>query len=260
MQNPVVLILHQDFLPAKGLENSSATGFQALFVNDFTEAFRLLRCKNVSCIVVDPHFKGVERLKEIMQLRGHFMAIPMILYGRFADPDLPRKYGQAGIQRCIPIGALEGILEAIPAAIAAHGFQPDVRVFGIDPEKCSPRLKQAIRLMMEEFRANPLVEEIASRLDVHPNHLEKEWRRDFGDITAKQFLIGLRLHYATFLMQNQGLKLKHVSNLAGFANEFTFYRSFHRYLGLTASTYRQLYTFEDFHAVYMKSSSLDARK
>jgi AraC-like DNA-binding protein len=254
MQNPVVLILHQDFLPAKELENSPATGFQALFVSDFTEAFRMLRDGNVSCIVVDPHFKGVERLKEIRQLRSLFMAIPMILYGRFADPDLPRKYGEAGIQRCIPSGAHEELLEAIIIAISTNGFQPDMRVFGIDPEKCSPRLKHAIRLMLEEFRANPSVEEIACRLDVHPNHLEKEWRRDFGDITAKQVLIGLRLHYATFLMQNEGLKLKHVSNLAGFANEYTFYRSFRRHLGLTASTYRQLYTFEDFHAVYMKSN------
>jgi AraC-like DNA-binding protein len=252
MKNPVVLILHQDFLSAKTLESSSATGFQALFVNDFTEAFRILRCRNISCMVVDPHFKGAERLKEIMQLRSHFMSIPMILYGRFADPELPRKYGQAGIQRCIPIGALEDILAAIPAAIAEHSFQPDVRVFGIDPEKCSPRLKQAIQLVMEKFHANPSVEEIACRLGVHPSHLEREWRRDFGKIKVKQVLIGLRLHYAIFLMQNQGLKLKHVSDLAGFANEYTFYRSFRRDLGLTASAYRRLYMFKDFRTIYMK--------
>jgi AraC-like DNA-binding protein len=127
-----------------------------------------------------------------------------------------------------------------------------VRVFGIDPEKCSLRLKQAIRLMMEEFHVNPSVEEIACQLDVHPSHLEKEWRRDFSGITVKQFLIGLRLHYATFLMQNQGLKLKHVSDLVGFANEYTFYRSFRRDLGLPASAYRRLYAFKDFRAVYMK--------
>jgi AraC-like DNA-binding protein len=252
MQNPVVLIIHQNFLSSKTLENSTATGFQALCINDFTDAARMLRCENVSCMVMDPYHKGIERLKEIRQLRSHYITIPMILYGRFTDPDLPRKYGQAGIQKCISLGELADLLEAIAVAITAHGFQPEARVFGIEPEKCSPRLKQAIRFMMEEFRANPSVEEIAGRLGVHPSHLEREWRRDFGSITVKQFLIGLRLHHATFLMQNQGLKLKHVSDLAGFANVYTFYRSFHHYLGLTASAYKQLYTFKDFHAVYMK--------
>ncbi|MGH7491815.1 MAG: helix-turn-helix domain-containing protein [bacterium] len=78
-------------------------------------------------------------------------------------------------------------------------------------------------------------------MGVHRCHLEKEWRRECGRITPKQLLIGLKLHYSSFLMQNEGLKLKDIAWMAGYANEHEFYRSFHRHMGITASRYRRDY-------------------
>lgn len=246
MAKPVVLILHQDALLKKKMEKFNGVAYDVLFANAFNEAFYILKRKHVSCIVVDPYFKGREWVEEIERFRRLFATIPVILYGRFPNPDLPRRYGHIGVDRCIRLGALDDLLKEIPAAIARYSFQPDVRVFGISPEKCPPRIKKASELILEAFRENPTVEEIARRLGVSPGHLRKEWQRHSNGIMLKQLLIGLKLHYSTFLMQNEGLKLKDIAPLAGFANEHEFYRSFHSHVGMTPRNYRRLHTFKEF--------------
>ncbi|MCI0695216.1 DNA-binding response regulator [candidate division KSB1 bacterium] len=252
MAKPVVLILHQDALLKKEMEKFNGVAYDVLFANAFNEAFYVLKRKHVSCIVVDPYFKGRERVEEIERFRRLFATIPVILYGRFPNPDLPRRYGHIGVERCIRFGELDDLLKEIPDAITRYSFQPNMRVFGIASEKCSPRIKKALRMMFEEFRDSPSVENIARHLGVSPGHLRKEWQRHCEGITPKQLLIGLKLHYSTVLMQNEGLKLKNIASLAGFANEHEFYRSFHSHMGMTPLDYRRLHTFAEFQEVLLK--------
>ncbi len=250
MRKPIVLVLHQDALLKQEMQKSSEAGYQLVFVNDFKEACGVLKNKNISCVEADPHSKGTERLREIERLRKLFETIPVILYGRFADYDLVRQYGHIGVEKCVSLGDLDGLIEEIRLAIERYSFQPDARVFGIDPERCSPRIRKAIKIMTEEFLENVTVGEIAHRLGIHRATLEKEFGRECMIISAKQLLIGLRLHYATFLMQNDGLKLKDIAHLAGFADEHKYYQSFHIHLGVPASTYRKLHTLKEFPLIY----------
>jgi len=105
-------------------------------------------------------------------------------------------------------------------------------------------------MMIEEFRENITVEAIAARVGIHRSHLEREWHQECGGVAPKQLLIGLKLYYSTFLMQNNGLKLKDIARLVGFANEHEFYRSFHSHMGMTASFYRRDRLFTDFAIYY----------
>jgi AraC-like DNA-binding protein len=231
MSKFVVLVLGADAFLKERLKKAPTDEWRPLFVCDFEEAMRVMKHTPVSCFVVGSYAKGKNGAKRLTQLCRQFETAPAILYnGRLQVIDL---------------------MEEISAAIKRHAFQPEVKIFGIDLEQCSKRIKKAIRMMMDEFRENITVDEIADRLGVHrSSHLEREWHQECGNITAKQLLIGLKLNYSTFLMRNEGLKLKDIARLAGFANEHEFYRSFHRHMGTTASHYRKHYTFADFGVIY----------
>jgi len=250
MRKPVILILHTDSLIKQAEAKSFFGNFQLLQANDFQEAQRMLKRHNVSCIIADPYFKGIERLRQIQQMHALFEAIPIILYGRFPEPDLPRKYGQMGIHCCFLLESWSELLEEIPGATARYTFAPAMEIFGVDAEKVSPRLRKACAIVKHEFRDNITVTEIARRLDIHPSHLEREWQHEISFLTIKQLIIGLRLHFSTFLMRNEGLKLKNIAGLAGFMTERDFYRCFRRHMGVTASDFRRQFTVNDFQTVY----------
>lgn len=249
MRKTVILILHTDSL-VKRIEERFFNNYQLLLADDFQEARRILKRHNVSCIIADPYFKGIERLRQIQQMHALFEAIPLILYGRFPGPDLPRKYGQMGIHSCFSFESWSELLEEIPRALARYTFEPEMEIFGVDTEKASPRLRKACAIVKHEFRDNITVAEIAYRLGIHPGHLEREWQHEISLLTIKQLVIGLRLHFSTFLMPNEGLKLKDIAGIAGFTTERDFYRCFHRHMGVTASDFRKQFTFKNFHDLY----------
>jgi AraC-like DNA-binding protein len=230
MSKFVVLVLGASAFLKEKLEKASTDEWRPLFVRDFDEAMRIMKHTPVSCFVAGPYAKGKDGATKITQFCRQFETVPAILYD-------------------VRLQVLD-LLEEITAAIKHQAFQPEVKVFGIDLEPCSKRIKKAIRMMLDEFRENIMVDEIAHRLGVHRSHLEREWHQECGSITAKQLLIGLKLHYATFIIRNEGLKLKDIARLAGFANEHEFYRSFHRHMGIIASRYRKDYTFADFGSIY----------
>ncbi|MGH7491816.1 MAG: hypothetical protein ACREOO_05430 [bacterium] len=45
--------------------------------------------------------------------------------------------------------------------IRTYVFQPEIKIFGIDPEQCSPRIKKSLQMIMDEYRENITVEAIA---------------------------------------------------------------------------------------------------
>jgi AraC-like DNA-binding protein len=246
-----VLVFDAEAFIKEKLETvSPPDDWQPLFVHDFDEARHVLTQIPVSCFVVNPYIKSKNGLEIIAQFCWQFETIPVVLYSSSFHPDSLSNAKLLEKNNCLLCNTLEDLLSAIPVMIRTHAFQPEVKIFGIDLRQCSLRVKKAVRMMIDEFRENITVDEIAHRLGVHRSHLEREWHRQCGSITIKQLLIGLKLHYSTFLMQNEGLKLKDIARLAGFANEHSFYRSFHRHMGMIASRYRKDYTFADFRAVY----------
>ncbi|MGH7597433.1 MAG: hypothetical protein ACREOI_13855 [bacterium] len=179
VSKPAVLVLGAEAFLKEKLEKASTDEWRPLFVHNFDEAMAVMKHTPVSCFVVSPYAKGKDGATKVTQFCRQFETIPAILYdGRLQAFDL---------------------LEEIPVAIKRRAFQPDVKIFGIDFEQCSKRIKKTVRMMMDEFRENITVDEIAHRLGVHRSHLEREWHQQCGGITAKQLLIGLKLHYSTFL-------------------------------------------------------------
>lgn len=111
----------------------------------------------------------------------------------------------------------------------------------------------AILRLMTDFKNGITIKNLAKELNVHPSHLEREYKIYYHSITLRQLLIGFRLHYAIFLMPREELKINDIAEMAGFSSARDFYRSFRRHLGMTAAHYRKSHRFENFKSIFTKT-------
>jgi AraC-like DNA-binding protein len=256
-----VLVICRETALIDEIQRRPKLRWRSVFAYDFRQASTTLRNAKTACIVADPYLGGRDSFQEIRGLRARFENIPLVVCGKFPNVDVPRKYGSIGVERCASLEDLDNLLEEIPAVIVRHSFKPDITIFGISTENCSRRLTRALEIVSAELSRNVTVSEIADELAVHRTSLEREFQKSFPFIKLKQVLIGLRFHYATFLMDNQGMKLKDIARLVGFANEYEFYRGFHRHMGLTASKYRKDLGVDDFSVIYrQRAQRVSARQ
>ena len=94
-------------------------------------------------------------------------------------------------------------------------------------------------LLHERTPASASLSELAGVVGVHPAHLARSFRRDYG-VTVGQYARGLRLEWATSQLARPDLSLAEVAAGAGFADQSHFTRSFRSYAGVTPGRYREL--------------------
>jgi AraC-like DNA-binding protein len=129
-------------------------------------------------------------------------------------------------------------VEEIRSLVGDYSFRPDLSVFGITLDQCPPRIKKALGMIQRDFLNKELsVARIAFQLNIHRCHFEREFQR-YCHISPKQLIIGLKLCFAAFLMQNQGMKLLHVAQLAGFPDYYEFCKIFCKHMGMTPRAFR----------------------
>jgi len=101
----------------------------------------------------------------------------------------------------------------------------------------NPIVRNALKLVNENFTVNYSVNNLAKRFSVNENYLGQLFKKEIGEpFTA--YLTRLRLVYACTLLKNTDLSIKEISNKAGYADYFYFARLFKREYGITPSEYR----------------------
>jgi AraC family transcriptional regulator len=80
--------------------------------------------------------------------------------------------------------------------------------------------------------------ELATAADVHPVHLARTFRREYG-VTVAEYARNLRLEWAARQLAGEG-PLAQIAAEAGFADQSHFTRAFRRYAGVTPGRYRRL--------------------
>jgi AraC family transcriptional regulator len=85
----------------------------------------------------------------------------------------------------------------------------------------------------------PTLTELAEVARVHPVHLARSFRREYG-VTVAQYARGLRLDWAAQRLIEGDCTLAEVAAEAGFADQSHFTRSFREYAGVTPGRYRDL--------------------
>jgi AraC family transcriptional regulator len=100
-------------------------------------------------------------------------------------------------------------------------------------------LRDVRDLLDERVPAQPTLTELADVVGVHPVHLARSFRREYG-VTVAQYARSLRLDWAAQRLIEGGSTLAEVAAEAGFADQSHFTRAFRNYVGVTPGRYREL--------------------
>jgi AraC family transcriptional regulator len=102
-------------------------------------------------------------------------------------------------------------------------------------------LSRAKELLQDFAGAPPSIEEIAHSAGVHPAHLSREFRRQFG-CTPGEYGRQIRIQQAKLHLTKTRWPLSQISLQSGFSDQAHFSRTFKRYTGSTPLEYRRSFT------------------
>lgn len=102
-------------------------------------------------------------------------------------------------------------------------------------------LRKAVGIIRERFTEDLTVTAIAKSVSVHPVHLARAFRRQFGCAPAEH-VRRLRIKRACELIESTDLPLSEVALSCGFCDQSHFSRLFKRLLGTTPAQYRRTHS------------------
>jgi AraC family transcriptional regulator len=109
----------------------------------------------------------------------------------------------------------------------------------IDAQRLNPSWKNLDKIISEQPLGKQSLANIASRLDVHPVTLSREFPKCFG-CTFGEFVRQLRIEKALPMLAKKSLPISDVAASCGFHEPANFIRFFKRVKGITPNAYRQL--------------------
>lgn len=224
-----------------------------IFAENYQAAISLIQDQLIGCVIMPIPIDSRDELKPIAALKKRYPELPLILYGNIADKELAVELGKIGIEKYVASGNMEALVTSVLGIIELRKFKVDFKQFGINVEQCPITIKRALTMLEKDFLNLTTVTEIANQLHVSINHFEREFTR-CCKLSCKKLLIGLKLFYAIYLMENKrDLTLGQIAAESGFKETRSFYRSFSKYSGMTASRYRDNYMSKDFAEMFMKN-------
>jgi AraC-like DNA-binding protein len=119
----------------------------------------------------------------------------------------------------------DGILVNVDHVIRILAASPDRRSIVINSKPSFLSIK-AKRLIDENYLAYPSISRIASRLGVSPEHLSRQFKRDYY-MSPSAYLHQLRVSEATFRL-SIGEKIIDISNEVGYNDLSRFYKQFRK--------------------------------
>jgi AraC family transcriptional regulator len=106
-------------------------------------------------------------------------------------------------------------------------------------ERAPPRwLRQARDLLHARFAGSPSLDEIAAAVGVHPAHLARVFRRQYG-CTMGDYLRQLRVQFACRRLVAADAPLVEIALAAGFVDQSHFTRTFKYHVGMTPAEFQR---------------------
>ncbi len=128
--------------------------------------------------------------------------------------------------------ALEGVLLELFAAMSRHAI-------GRAETRCPRWLRQAKDLLHAHSMESLSVEAIATAVGVHPSHLMRTFRQQFG-CTIGDYVRRLRVEHACHLLATSEAPPSQIAFEVGFADQSHFNRTFKRCMGMTPTEYQKV--------------------
>ena len=118
-------------------------------------------------------------------------------------------------------------------------------------------VRAAIQFMRDNYMFDITTEDVARAAGVHVGHLHRLFTEQTGTHPG-QYLTGLRMDKARFLLARTDLSMLNISKLCGIATQQYFSRCFKRQTGVTTQEYRRTYAVTcDYRSVRPESMSFD---
>ncbi len=135
-------------------------------------------------------------------------------------------------------------------AATAVFYEIIAELFRSSPDEVSGDLHDQIRYMRANFRDPDLrVSSLSERFGISDSYFRRQFRAVAG-VSPKQYLDGLRIDYASFLLKTCDFSQKEIASLSGFKDVKYFRTAFKRRTGATPSDYKnEKYAFpSEFHS------------
>lgn len=130
---------------------------------------------------------------------------------------------------CAPLFAESIVLELLAETLCA----------GDTVERDEPHWLRTVRDRLHDGIAHPpSLTELAADADVHPSHLARTFRKQYG-CTVGEYARRLRVEFAMERLKRSDEALSSISHSAGFADQAHFTRQFRRATGVTPGEYRR---------------------
>lgn len=252
MKDPTVCIIIADIRSQERFKAAFANSITLHFAENYQAAIPIIKEQLVGCVIIPINIKSPDELEPITAFNSHFSHIPLIIWGKVADKALCVELGKIGIDAYFESYQLKELVDKVQTIIDQRKFKVNFSQFGIDVERCPITIKRALKIIEQEFLNLKTITEIAERLDVSLNHLEREFT-GWCNVSCKKLLIGLRLFYAVYLMKNKrDATSKQIAVESGFKEAHYFYRIFKSLTGMNASHYQKNHSGEEFPAIFIK--------
>jgi AraC family transcriptional regulator len=125
---------------------------------------------------------------------------------------------------------LEGLVFELTGATFRHK--------GVDSIAVPARwLRATCRRLHDDFGAKLTVASLAAEAGVHPDHLSRCFRQQYG-VLIGQYLRRIRLEWAATQIATTTVPLVQIALRAGFSDQCEFTRRFHEHAGTTPARYR----------------------
>lgn len=140
------------------------------------------------------------------------------------------------------IDLLAEVLRSLPAQTGGCAEAPEVESEASARARIDPRIWQRMRalrnwLSSDEASRQPLCE-MAQRMGMHASTLQRQFRAVFG-VSVGDFVRETSLQRARFALENDGLSVKAVADLAGYGSAANFSTAYKRRFGITPKQARQ---------------------
>lgn len=140
------------------------------------------------------------------------------------------------------IDLLAEVLRSLPAQTGGCAESPEAEPEASMRTRLDPRIWQRMRtlrnwLSSDEASRQPLCE-MAQRMGMHASTLQRQFRAAFG-VSVGDFVRETSLQRARFALENDGLSVKAVADLAGYGSAANFSTAYKRRFGITPKQARQ---------------------
>ncbi|GIW52944.1 MAG: hypothetical protein KatS3mg081_2299 [Gemmatimonadales bacterium] len=221
--------------------------FAAVHARDLSEAIRVVRERQVRAILVSPAAVGREDLNHVDALVRKFPGIPAVAVVARHDPRWAQRLlelGSRGVTGLFDLSVREGwerlreLLTEPGSATAALILGAVMPALGEVPPDC----RRFFEVMVRMAPRTSSVKDLAEQLEVRPSTFMSRFFR-CGLPSPKRYLSATRLLYAAWLLEFEGLSVAHVAYRLDYSSPQSFGRHLRAVMGLTATEFRRLYTF-----------------